>query len=131
LAINLQAICREFLPYLDDDDSKEEELKLVQLEKGEEDLTPEECKAAARPADVGDFWKKWDAFHVAQLLFSEEVAQVDEASRDKTNKKTIGNRTGAVRKWFNELSRSKLEEAEKVAEKWNTEGALNKEKMAM
>ena len=80
MAINLQAICREFLPYLDDDDSKEEEGKLVQLEKGEEDLTPEEHKAAARPADVGDFWKKWDAFRVAQLLFSEEVAQVDEAS---------------------------------------------------
>jgi hypothetical protein len=131
LAINLQAICREFLPYLDDEDSKEEEAMLVQLENGDKVLTPEEREAAARPTDAGDYWNKWDAFRVAQRLFSDEVAQIDNESRDKTNKKTLGNRTAAVRKWFNELSPSKLEEAKKVAIKWNTEGAPNKDKMAM
>lgn len=131
MTIKLKAICREFLPYLDNDDRKEEKAKLKQLNKSEEDLTPEEREAAARPTDAGDYWKKWDAFRVAQRLFSNEAAQVDEGSRDKTNKKAFGNRTVAIRKWFNELPRSKVEEAEKVAEKWNSEGAPDKGKMLM
>ena len=131
LTIKLQAICREFLPYLDEDDSKEEEAKLVELEKGGGELTPEEREAAAKPTDAGDYWTPWDTFRVAQRLFADEVAQVDGGSRDKTNKKAFGNRTIAIRKWFNELPRSKVEEAEQVAIKWNKEGAPNKDKMLM
>lgn len=129
MVINLQAICREFLPYLDDDDSKVEEAKLVQLENGDKDMTSEEREAAAKPTDAGDYWKPWDVYRVAQRLFSDEVALVDEGSRDKTNKKTLGNRTAAIRKWFNELPKSKLEEAERVAVKWNAEGAPDHGKM--
>jgi hypothetical protein len=131
LAIDVQAICREFLPYLDNDDSKEEEANLVLLEKGGEALTPEEREAAAKPTDAGDYWKPWDAYRVAQQLFADKVGLVDEGSRDKTNKKTLGNRTAAIRKWFGQLPKSKLEEAERVAVKWNTEGAPDKAKMAM
>ena len=104
---------------------------MVQLEKGKNDLTPEEREAAARPIDAGDYWAEWDAFRVAQRLFADEVAEIDSGSRDKQNKKTIGNRTVVIRKWFNELPKSKLDEAEKVAEKWNSEGAPNKDKMSM
>jgi hypothetical protein len=95
------------------------------------DLTPEEHEAAARPTNAGDYWTKWDAFRAAQRIFSKVVAQVDGGSRDKTIKKTMGKRTVAIRKWFDELPRSKLEEAKKAAEKWNTEGAPDKDKMAM
>lgn len=37
----------------------------------------------------------------------------------------------AVRKWFDELPSSKLEEAKKAAEKWNSEGARDKNRMHM
>ena len=94
-----------------------------------EDLTPEEREAATRPTDAGKYWKLWDAFRAAQQLFPDEVAQIDSASRDKTNKKTLGNRTAALRKWFNQLPRSKVEEAEKAAAKWNLEGTPNQDKM--
>lgn len=124
----MQAIRRDFLPYLDDDDSKEE-AELILLEKGEEDLTPEEREAGARPTNAGDYWKRWDAFRVAQRIFADEVTLIDEACRDKRNKKTFGKRTAAVRKWFNELPRSKVEEAEMVAAKWNSDGASDKDKM--
>lgn len=127
----MQAIYREFLPYLDDNDCREEEARLAQLEGGEEDLTPEEREANARPTDCRDYWKAWDAFRVAQRLFSNEVAQVDGGSRDKTDKKSLGKRTVAIRKWFNELPKSKKEEAEKVAAKWNLEGAPDADKMYM
>lgn len=116
---------------MDDDDKKEEEAKLVQLEGGEEDLTAEEREAIARPIDAGDYWKEWDGFRVAQRLFADEVAQIDSASRDKTNKKTIGNRTVAIRNWYKELPISKKEEADRVAKKWNLEGASDKDKMHM
>jgi hypothetical protein len=108
LVIYIQAICREFLPYLDDDDSKEEEAKLVQLENGEKNLTPAEREAAARPTDAGEYWKPWDVFRVAQRLFSDEVAEVDARSRDRLDKSTLGERTKAVRKWFNELPQNQL-----------------------
>jgi hypothetical protein len=109
----------------------EEEAKLVQLEKGGEDSTPEEREAAARPTDAGDYWNAWNAFRVAQRLYADEVAQVDSRSRDKTDKKALGRRTVAIREWYNKLSRSKIEEAERVAAKWNLEGAPNKDKMNM
>ena len=35
----------------------------------------------------------------------------------------------AIQEWFKRLPESKLDEAKKVADKWNFEGALNKEKM--
>ena len=103
----------------------------MQLEESGEDLTPEDREAAARPIDAGDYWSLWDTFRVAQCLFSNEVAQIDSRSRDKADKKTFGNRTVAIRKWFNELPKSKVEEAERVCKKWNSEGAPNKDKMLM
>jgi hypothetical protein len=130
--LNFQEIRREFLPYLDDDDSKEEEANLVQLEKGKKDqTTPKEREAAARPTNAGDYWAEWDAFHVAQRLFADEVAEIDSGSQDKKNKKTFGNCTVVIRKWFNELPESKVDEAMKVAKKWNFKGGSNKDKMLM
>jgi len=61
----------------------------------------------------------------------DEVTQVDEGSRDKTNKKTFGNRTAAIWNWFDNLPESKVKEVERVATKWNIEGTPNKEKMSM
>jgi len=101
------------------------------LEAGGEDLTPEEREAAARPIHAGQYWKLWDAFHVAQRLWANEVALIDNRSRDKTNKKSLGNRTAALRNWFNGLSTSRLDEAKKAAAKWNLEGAPDKDKMLM
>jgi hypothetical protein len=88
-------IWREFLPYLEDDDREDEEAKLVLRENAGEEWTSEECEAAARPMDAGDYWTPWDTFRVAQRLFAEEVAHAD-GSRDKGNKKTFGNRTVAI-----------------------------------
>lgn len=102
---------------------------MVQLEKGEEDLTSEEREAAARPTNAGDYWKEWDGFRVAQRLFAEEVALIDSGSRDKRDKKTFGKRTVAIREWFEGLPESKKDEAENVAKKWNLEGAPNEDKM--
>ena len=101
----------------------------MRLEKGGEDLTPEEREAGARPTDAGDYWNEWDAFHAAQRLFEDEVAEVDLESRDPTDKKTLGNRTSAIWKWYRELPGSKVEQATKAAKKWNTEGTPDKDKM--
>lgn len=103
----------------------------MRVEEGGEDMTAEEREAAARPTDAGAYWKEWDPFRVAQRLFVDEVADVDHRCRDTKDKKSIGDRTRAVRKWFNELPRSKVEQAEKAAAKWNSEGAPNKDKMFM
>ena len=103
----------------------------MQLEKGGGELTPEEREAAAKPTDAGDYWTPSDTFRVAQRLFADEVSQIDRGSRDKKNKKTFSNRTVAIQKWFNELPKTKVEEAEQVAKKWNLEGAPNKDKMLM
>ena len=102
---------------MDDDDHKEEETKLVQLEKGKKGLNAEECEAAARPTNAEDYWTEWDAFCVAQQLFADEVNEIDSWSHDKKNKKTFGNYTVVIRNWFNSLPNSKVEEAAKVAEK--------------
>lgn len=101
----------------------------MQLENQEEDLTPEEREAAARPTFAGDYWKEWDDFRVAQRLYPDEVSQVDNESRDKTDKSTFGKRTAAIRDWYDNLPKSKQDEAKRVAKKWNSEGAPNKEKM--
>jgi hypothetical protein len=102
----------------------------VQLSKAREHLTPEERLAAARPTEAGQYWKPWNAFRAAQRLFVDEVVLIDEGSRDKTNRKNFGHRTGPINKWFNELPKNKLEEAEKAAAKWNLEGVCNKDKMS-
>lgn len=125
----MQAIRREFLHHLDQDDRWEEEVKLARLEEGGEELTPEEREAGAKSTDAGDYSKPWDTFRAAQRLFADEVAEVDLGSRDPTDKSSLGNRTKAVRAWYKTLPASKLEEATKAAEKWNTEGAPNKDKM--
>ena len=101
------------------------------MEQEDTELTAQEREAAARPTDAGDYWTSWNAFRTAQRLFSEDVAQVDADSRDKKNKKAFGARTVAVRDWFNNLPKSKMDEAERVAKKWNEEGTPSKDKMNM
>ena len=108
-----------------------EEARAVRLKEGEEFVSPEEREAAARPDDAGDYRKLFDAFTAAQRLWSSEVAEIDSACRDKLNKNTMGNRTTAIRKWYNELPKSKMEEAEKAAAKWNALGCPSKDKMLM
>ena len=90
--------------------------------------TPEDREAAAQPSDAGDYWVEWNTFHVAQQLFADEVAKVDSDARDTLNKKTLGTRTVAVRKCFNDLLKSKLQEAENAAAKWNELSCPDKEK---
>jgi hypothetical protein len=98
---------------------------------GRSDMTPEEREAAARPTEAGDYWSKWNTFRAAQRLFSDEVARIDSACRDKKDKKDLGKRTVAIQDWFGKLPQSQREEAANAAEKWNTEGASNKAKMNM
>jgi hypothetical protein len=102
---------------------------LTQLENDEEYLTFEDRVAAAKPVFAGAYWELFDDFRAAQHLFSDEVALVDEACRDKKDKKDFGKRTAAVREWFRELPQSKKDEAKKAAEKWNSEGAHDKNRM--
>lgn len=116
------------LCHLEDDDSEKE---LEQGQMGTSDMTPEEREAAARPTEAGEYWKQWNAFRAAQRLFSDEVARIDEICRDKKNKKDLGKRTAALHDWFRKLSESQVDEAENVADKWNTEGASDKGKMNM
>jgi hypothetical protein len=131
LLLILQAIRREFLSYLEDDEHDEEKAKLLVLQNTGQYQTAEEREIAAKPPYASDYWKPFNAFRAAQRIFSDEVALIDEACRDKKNKKTFGNRTTAIRIWFDGLSKSKLEEAEKAATKWNTKGALDKDRMHM
>ena len=112
---------------MDDDDQKEEEAAAAAL-PSEEQLNPDEHEATARPLDAGDYWAEWNSFRTAQRLFADEVAKVDSEAWDTLNKKTLGTRTVAVRKWFNELPKSKLEQAENVAAKWNKLGCPDKDK---
>ena len=104
-------------------------MKLVWLKEGEEELTLEECKAATRPTDAGDYWKEWDAFYVAQCLFVDEIAFINSGSLDKKDKKSFGNHMVAIWEWFKRLPESKLDEGKKVADKWNFKGAPNKKEM--
>lgn len=107
----------------------EEEAKLVRLENGEEYMTPIEREAAAKPVYAGAYWKPIDDFRAAALLWADEVALVDGKCRDKKDKKSIGKRTPAVKKWFRELSQSRKDEAVNAAKKWNFEGAPDKERI--
>jgi hypothetical protein len=112
---------------LDEDDRKEEEAMIGALASADP-LTPEDREATAQPSDAGDYWTEWNPFRVAQRLFADEVAQVDGDAQDKLNKKMLGARTVVIRKWFNDLPKSKLEEVEKVAASWNKLGCTDKEK---
>lgn len=100
----------------------------IEASSSEEPLGPEDCEAAAQPSDAGDYWAEWNTFHVAQRLFADKVAKVNSNARDKLDKKTLGTHTVAVRKWFNDLPKSKLQEAENMAAKWNKLGCPDKEK---
>ena len=91
-------------------------------------LTPEDCEATAWPSDVGDYWTEWNPFRVAQQPFADKVAQVDGDAQDKLNKKMLGARMVVVRKWFNDLPKSKLEGTEKVATSCNKLGCPDEEK---
>ncbi|KAF8141806.1 hypothetical protein EV363DRAFT_1443743 [Boletus edulis] len=108
------AIRKEFLPYLDEEESAEELERITDLELDGKGLTASEREEAARPH-----------------LFSEEVAEIDDNARDKKNKKAFGARTVVVRDWFNNLPKSRLEEAESAAKKWNKEGAPDKDKKSI
>lgn len=98
---------------------------------GRSDMTPEDREAAARPIEAGEYWKEWKPLRAAQRLFSDEVARIDEACRNKKNKKDLGKRTAAIHKWWKEQPESRKIEAENAATKWNADGASNKEKMSM
>ena len=133
LTINLKAICREFLPHLDEEHCKAEQvrLNLNQDLDSHRNLTPKKCEAQAKPTDAGLYWKKWNSFRAAKHLFADKVVEIDSNSRDKTKKKEFGKYTIAINAWFNGLPESKLKEAEEAAAKWNSEGASDKEKMQM
>jgi hypothetical protein len=98
---------------------------------GRSDMTPEDREAAARPIEAGQYWKEWNALRAAQRLFSDEVAVIDAACRNKKNKKDLGKRTVAINKWWSEQSESRKIEAENVAAKWNADGASDKGKMSV
>lgn len=112
------------MPYLAEDDQAEEEAAIKAIEdKRNEKLTPDERADNARPTEAGDYRKLWDPFRVAQWIFKEEVNEVDEQSRDKSDKKNFGARTKALREWWNGLDVKRKEEAEHVATSWNAQGA--------
>jgi hypothetical protein len=76
---NLQAIPRKFLPNLEDDDSREEEEKLIQLEEDRDGLIPKEHEAAARPTKAGDYWMEWvdrDDIHTRYPVFTYALNQL-------------------------------------------------------
>ena len=79
LLINLQVICREFHSHLEDDDRKEEKVRLARLKDGKEYLTPEECEVDARSTYARNYWNAWTDFCAAKWLFADEVAQIDNA----------------------------------------------------
>jgi hypothetical protein len=128
---NSQAICNEFHSYLDNDDREKEEEKLAQLEKGDEYLTPEQREAITKPVFAGEYWHEFDACRAAERLWAEEAAQADREGRNVFDRNSIGKRAGIMKKWFNKLPTSKKEEAKKAAEKWNAEGADDKNRMLM
>jgi len=111
---------------LDDDDQKEKEAAIALPAK--EPLTSEDHEATAQPSDTGDYWTKWNVFRTAQRLFSDEVAAVDSEAQDKQDKKSLDAHTVAMRKWFNDLPKSQLQEVEDAAAKWNKLGCLDKAK---
>jgi hypothetical protein len=130
LIINLQEIFKQFMSYLDDDDRGKEEARLGHFEETGEYLTPGDREAAARPQNAGAYRKPFNAQRAAVLLWSDEVAQLNE-SRNKADKKSIGEHTKIVQKWLKELPADRLAEATKASEKWNALGCPDERKMFM
>ncbi|KAN0086259.1 hypothetical protein V8E55_007393 [Tylopilus felleus] len=125
------AIRKEFLPYLAEDDQAEEEAAIKAIEdRGNEKLTPDERAGTARPTEAGNYRKLWNPFHVAQRIFKEEFKRIDYQSRDKSDKKSFGACTKALREWWNSLDMKRKEEAERVAASWNAQGAPPDKQMA-
>lgn len=79
---------------------------------------------------AGEYNKPWDAYRAAQRLFKNEVQEIDNASRDKNDKKNFGARTRALREWWNTLPKEKKDEAEATTKKWN-EGGADKDKQSV
>ncbi|KAN0088258.1 hypothetical protein V8E55_005315 [Tylopilus felleus] len=52
----------------------------------------------------------------------EEVKRIDDQSRDKSDKKSFGARTKALREWWNSLDVKRKKEAEHVAASWDAQG---------
>ena len=94
-------------------------------------MTPEEREAAARPENAGEYREPFNAFRAAQLLWSDEVVEIDSLCRDKIKKTDIGKRTVAIKKWFKELPKNKLKEAEDASIKWNSLGCPDRKRMHM
>ena len=86
-------------------------------------ISAEEREAAAQPQKAGEYKREWDAFRAAGRLFKDELDALDKSSRDQKDKSTFGKRTKTAHEWFDGLSKEKKREAEKVAVKWNQEGA--------
>ncbi|KAG6377671.1 hypothetical protein JVT61DRAFT_14437 [Boletus reticuloceps] len=118
------AIRKEFLSYLAEDDQAEEEAAMKAIEdQRNKKLTPDEHASTAKPTKAGDYHKLWDPFCTAQWIFKEEANQIDEQSRDKSDKKNFGAHTKALREWWNTLDVERKEEASRVAGSWNAQGA--------
>jgi predicted RNA-binding protein with RPS1 domain len=129
---HLQAIRKEFLKDLPEDDREEEEAVIEALEakKNESKLSVEERELAARPDKAGDYRRPWDAYRAACRLFKEELDALDKSTRDHNDKSTFGKRTKTAHEWFDGLSKQKKREAELAAEKWNAGGAPKHQQLA-
>ena len=93
-------------------------------------MTAKDYEVAARPTDAGNYNKSWDVYHVAQWHFKEVLDNLDNKSRNKTNKKNFSACTRAIREWWNALPKERMAEAEAATEKWNSDRA-SKERQAM
>ena len=123
--LGFQAIRQQFIKALPDSDREDEEAAIQALEtkKSSAKISAEECEAAARPQKAGEYRREWDAFRAAGRLFKDDLDAVDKSSRDQRDKSTFGKRTKTAHEWFDGLSKEKKREAEKVAMKWNQDGA--------
>ena len=52
-------------------------------------LITKDCEITAQPVQAGEYTKPWNAYHVVQHLFKEEVDEPDEISRNKKNKTVL------------------------------------------
>ena len=123
--LGFQAIRQQFIKALPDSDHKDEETTIQALEtkKNSAKVSAEERGAAARPQKAGEYRREWDTFRAAGRLFKDDLDAVDKSTRDQRDKSTLGKRTKTAHEWFDGLSKEKKREAEKVAIKWNQDGA--------
>ena len=123
--LDFQAIRQQFIKALPDSDREDEETAIQALEtkKNSAKISAEEREAAARPQKAGEYRREWDTFRAAGRLFKDDLDAVDKSTRDQRDKSTFGKRTKTAHEWFDGLSKEKKREAEKVAIKWNQDGA--------